>query len=104
MTDRISNFVFTLNNPKESPKDFLDRVKSYENLRFLVFQYEVGKNRNVKHFQGYLELKKHSSFKKLNKELFANLAHLESRKGTQTEAINYCTDKSKNLVIEETFE
>jgi hypothetical protein len=96
--------VFTLNNPKLEPKDFLEKAKFYKDLRFIVFQYEVGKTRNVKHFQGYLELKTHKSFKKLNEELFENLAHLESRRGSQSEAINYCTDKTKQLVTKETFE
>src|SRR5690348_1731600 len=104
MTDRISNFVFTLNNPKLEPKEFLEKAKLAKDLRFIIFQYEIGKEKKIPHFQGYLELTKHKSFKKLNEEIFENLAHLESRKGTQEEAINYCTDKSKELVMPDTFE
>ena len=46
----------------------------------------------------------HRSLKKLNSELFNNLAYLESRKGTQSKAISYVTDKSKSLVTPETFQ
>jgi len=81
-TQRLRNFCFTINNPSVDDEDGLMKLE-YE---YLIIGKE-GKGKTL-HLQGYCELKKQTSFTKIKKLI--PRAHIEARKGTQEQAINYC--------------
>lgn len=83
---KLRHFVFTINNPTQSPTQLWDSVKDLAN--FLIFQKEIGEN-GTPHFQGYCELIRRTRFSKVKAKF--PTAHIEPRKGTQAEAIAYCT-------------
>lgn len=49
------------------------------------------------HYQGYLECYKQTSFKQLNSLLFSNLANIGIRRGSQKEAIDYCSKEKGRI-------
>lgn len=80
---QVRNAVFTINNP--------DKNLELENnacVRGCIWQEERGENGTV-HYQGYIEFTKKMSFKAI-KEVIGERAHVEERKGTREQAINYC--------------
>lgn len=83
------NYVFTWNNFDD---DFKEKIEGW-NSSFAIYQCEVGEE-GTPHVQGYLEfskVKRMSAMKKLHKSI-----HWESRKGTQKQAIDYCSkDESR---------
>lgn len=80
---RLRNFVFTINNPTN--EDF----KALENpiFSYVIYGKETGKQ-GTYHLQGYAELSNQSRFQKI-KQLLPR-AHIERRRGTQSQAIKYC--------------
>lgn len=90
---RSRNYCFTWNNP---PEDWDTKLK-ISGISYFIGQLEMG---SCLHVQGYLELENNqriSWFKNRLPEL-----HLESRRGTQKEAIEYCkkTDTQVSPPIE----
>lgn len=97
---RLRNWCFTLNNytaeEEEKLKGELPQVK------YIVFQRERGHEDNTPHLQGYLELEtsqRISFLKKINPR-----AHWEPRRGTQQQAIDYCTKEDTREQGTEPFE
>ena len=84
MKDRIRNFVFTLNNYTEVDIDQLLCI----NYKYLVFAKEVAPTTGTPHLQGYCELDKRTRFATLIENLPRGI-HVEVRKGTQQQAIDY---------------
>lgn len=78
---RNRNFILTINNP-ESPPEFSDAVQ------YAAYQLEEG-TLGTKHYQLYVEFKERMTIKAVS-ALFPR-AHIEARKGTQKQAIDYCT-------------
>ena len=79
------NWCFTINNPDH----LLDSPTrpSWAGASYVVYQQEKGEDGTV-HYQGYVEFtarKRLTALKKVNPR-----AHWEARKGSQTDAINYC--------------
>lgn len=70
-------------------------------VKFICGQEEIGKE-GTKHFQGYIELNKPMRIGGVKKIPGFERAHLEVRKGTQTQAIDYC-QKKDSTTIEGTF-
>lgn len=82
MSGKVRCFLFTMNNPTEPVKfdgAFMD---------FLVYQKEVGEN-GTPHFQGYVELKAPTRLTTIIKKMPG--CHIEARRGSQKQAIDYCT-------------
>lgn len=79
---RLRNFVFTWNNPPENHEDLL---KEFTEISYIIYQKEEA---GQCHLQGYIELSKQMSFRKVGSK-FA--WHIESRRGTQQQAIEYCS-------------
>lgn len=90
MTPRLRAFVFTWNNP---PEDHHSVIEVIENLAYCVYQKERGES-GTEHLQGYIELSKQVTFRKL-----ANLFpwHIEKRRGSQAQAIDYCQKEDTRL-------
>lgn len=78
---QLRNFVFTLNNPDD---DVIDKLKELEEVKYFVCQLEEV---STKHLQGYVELSKRVSFAKVSKWF---RWHIEPRKGSQQQAVDYC--------------
>jgi len=82
------NFVFTINNPTHGP--------TFEEwMSYLVYQGEMGENGTF-HFQGYCEIDKGQKSLKQLKE-WEPRAHFERRRGTQRQAIDYCTKEDTRI-------
>lgn len=64
-------------------------------IRYFVYQIEVCPKTNKDHIQGYLELKKQFRLTGLKKLLGSKTVHIEARKGTQKQAIDYCSKSGK---------
>lgn len=91
MNATIRNAIITINNPAKAE---VEAVKDL-NYVYLCFQYEKGKKQTL-HIHAYVEFEsKNVTFKKLKKLL--PRARIERRKGSQTEAINYCTKETTRV-------
>nr|QGF19391.1 replication associated protein [Antarctic circular DNA molecule] len=78
------NYCFTWNNPT-SP------IALHEKIGYLIYQEEIGES-GTPHYQGYVEFKSKTRITAIKKlGLPWNVCHLEVRRGTQEEAIAYCT-------------
>lgn len=88
---KFRNWCFTLNNYTNEEALLLLEQKKF---KYIIFGYEIGEN-GTKHLQGYFELNNPCSINGLKK--INNRMHLENRKGTQEQAINYCT-KNNNII------
>ena len=62
----------------------------------MIFQEETGTQLGTSHFQGYTEFKKQSRIGK-NKRILSERCHIERRKGTQKQAIDYCRKTDTRL-------
>lgn len=79
-------FCFTINRPTDDDDKQLSDLCTDANIIYLCYGRE-GKDKTP-HYQGYLELAKPQRFSWLKKRL--TRAHLESRKGSRTQARDYC--------------
>lgn len=69
---------------------FASNDDDFENISYMVFQQEKCPESERLHIQGYCELKKKMSFSAI-KECFKNYTmHIENRRGSQQEAVDYC--------------
>ena len=79
-------WLFTDNNPAQD--DITPILASSPNVRYATWQVERGDN-GTRHLQGYLEWKTTQRLAACKKLL--DRAHWEIRRGSQKEAIQYCT-------------
>ncbi len=77
------NVCFTLNNPTEA------LIFNEEKMDYLIYQEEVSES-GTYHFQGYCEFKNRTRQAAAKLLLGGDGVHLESRHGTQAQAIAYC--------------
>jgi len=84
-------FCFTINNPTNDDDKQLDNLLS--SISYLCYGREQGKD-NTPHYQGYVELNEPQRFSWLKKRL--TRAHLEPRKGSRTQARDYCFKEDKD--------
>lgn len=82
---RLRCCVFTLNNYVDADED---RLRACERTSYLCYGREVAPRTGTKHLQGYMEFKKQVAFLRLRAE-FPGF-HLEPRRGTAQQAIDYC--------------
>jgi len=66
-------------------------------VTYLVFQREAGNETHREHWQGYVEFQNAKSFKSAQKALKIGDAHMEKRKGTPTQAAEYCMKEDTRL-------
>lgn len=84
------NYCFTLfceekNGIRRVPK----WTKLPADIKYMCWQYEICPETKRQHVQGYLELNKPMRYTAVQ-ELLGHKCHLEKRKGTQQQAIEYC--------------
>lgn len=85
---RARNWCFTLNNPDVDGPTFLSSLQQDSGLRFVVFQLESGDS-GTPHFQGYAEFTAARRLPGL--QALIPGAHLEVRRGSRQQAIDYCS-------------
>ena len=93
------DYCFTLNN-YVNPDDTAFISNFATQCTYLVYQYERGEN-GTPHFQGYFRFKSRRSFAAVRRLLTQGgrcRFHLEPRRGTIDQAIQYCTDITKRDV------
>lgn len=89
-TTLARNWLFTLNNPQ----DFKPEVGFGTTYKYLIYQLEKGEEGTL-HYQGYVmwkSPKRLSALKKLSKE-----AHWEPRRGSHTQARDYCSKEDTRV-------
>lgn len=83
---KLRAYVFTLNNPTLTEDGMKETMTTDPSVRYCVYQEERGTN-NVRHYQGYVELKNPQRLSYLKKLLPG--AHWEARRGTRDQAKAY---------------
>lgn len=85
---KMRNLIITINNPALS--DWVTLQVNLENgtIAYAMYQLESGLS-GTNHIQGYLEFSSPKTLKQL-KNMFPT-GHIECRKGTQQQAIAYCS-------------
>jgi len=66
-------------------------------VTYLVYQREAGNETHREHWQGYVEFNNGKSFTSVQKCLKIGKAHVEKRKGTRSEAADYCMKEDTRL-------
>lgn len=92
---KARNWCFTHFGEKEE----LENVK--EHCTYLIFQKERCPTTKKEHFQGYVEFKENLRLGEVKKRFNISSLHLEPRRGTQEQAINYC--KKEDTKVEGPF-
>lgn len=82
---RAKGWMFTVNNPGED-----DRPYMTEEIEYCVYQLERGAEQ-TEHYQGYILFKDRKRMSQVKAVPFLRRAHLEVRRGTNEQAIAYCT-------------
>jgi len=94
MNSRFRNVLFTLNNFNHEDGELDPSL--WPGCTFCVWQIEVGEN-GTEHYQGYLELEGQKSLMQLMQFEGLEGAHFERRKGTQKQAIDYCSKEDTRV-------
>lgn len=63
-------------------------------IKYIIYQREVAPTTGRHHYQGYVEFKKNLTIKQAKSVLNDDTVHLEARKGTQQQAIDYVSKLS----------
>jgi len=94
MSKQLRNFVFTWNNPYgekigtlEAAHDKMVHLRELLPIQYIIYGVEKGE-KGTPHFQGYIELQKRVAFDVVKRAI--NNSHIESRRGSQQQAIEYC--------------
>lgn len=92
MSQQFRNICFTSFNLDE--RLFKDNLKTEEvksKLQYCIYQWEICPDTGREHAQGYAEFKDKVTLKFIKTKVFGdNSIHIETRKGTQEQAIYYC--------------
>lgn len=91
----LRNFCFTLNNPTLSPDELVTKLSDDARVRYAIFQHERGAT-GTPHYQGYVELTKQLRFATAKNIINGN-PHIEKRRGTQKQAIEYCRKEDSRI-------
>lgn len=93
--NRLSRFVFTLNN--YTPAD-VAALKSLTNVKWLIFGKEVGEN-GTPHLQGACVIGKQTAFSTVKKWPGLERAHIEPMHGTPQQSLDYCTKQDPEAYV-----
>jgi hypothetical protein len=99
MSELFRNFVFTLNNYTDLD---IQVLLSYK-CKYMLFAKEIAPTTGTPHLQGYCELAKRTRFNTLLATLPKTI-HIEPRRGTQDQAINYIKEPIDKPVPTELYE
>lgn len=94
---RTRNWMWTLNNPTEEERSYFTGLQTPpRGIQYLIFQEERAPDTGTIHFQGYLETPNTIRMSWL-KNNFNSRAHYDIRRGTQEEAIAYCSKEESRV-------
>ena len=94
--NKFTNFFVTLFNPPEEFEPMKKFNTKYNDIfAYAIWQYEKASSTDNLHIQGYIELKRPLSLS--NIQLIYPTIHIEERKGTQQEAIKYCSKEETRV-------
>jgi len=94
--------MFTLNNPTDAENiafELLVRdplVREAKKVRYIIYQTEQGEAEQTTHLQGYMEFTRQRSFLQVKRTINERM-HIEIRRGTQAQAIAYCTKEDTRV-------
>ncbi len=88
-------WCFTINNPTPKDSECISDLVGQPSFGYCVYQLEKGVEGN-EHFQGYIEFKRRLGMATV-KRLLGGRAHLEVRRGTQSQARDYCMKDDTRL-------
>lgn len=83
---QFRNFCFTLNNYTD---DEVTQIKESDKYQYIIWGKEVGAN-GTPHLQGYCELRRRARTGAISRYPGFRRCHIEARRGTQLQAIEYC--------------
>lgn len=86
-----------LDSEYKSHQEHVGRMLDLGHLIFLSVQVEECPSTHRPHLQGYVELSRMCTLRQVKSILGSESAHLEKRRGTQEEAIQYCTKESSRI-------
>lgn len=86
------NWCFTINNWTEEDLARCKSVGQAENVKYMIVGKERAKSGTM-HLQGYVKFKSPRALAGI-KKLLGDKTHLESQKGTDSQARNYCTKEN----------
>lgn len=98
MTTQVSksrDYCFTINNPTDDDQQRL--TINHDSVQYIIYGIEVGQQ-GTTHFQGFIQFKHPVTFERC-KQITGNNSHIESRKGSVLQAIEYC--KKDGQVVEQ---
>ncbi len=87
-------FVLTANNPLLDPDSFLSQLTTWKNIRYIVFQLEIGEANKTSHYQGYVEFQTLQRVTTLGKR---HHMYFAIRRGSLEQAVDY-VKKSETAV------
>jgi len=74
----------------EAAHDKMVHLRELLPIQYIIYGVEKGE-KGTPHFQGYIELQKRVAFDVVKRAI--NNSHIESRRGSQQQAIEYCKKK-----------
>ncbi len=91
MANQFRNFILTINNPEKEDNEIAEEIKGLPHLKYFIFQREKGEEKGTPHIQLYIEFSQGKRFDQMKR--YFPTAHIESRKGSKTQAREYCSKK-----------
>lgn len=89
------NFCITINNEPMEDDEFFEYCKNLVNVKYFVFQREIGHENQTRHIQMYIEFSQPKKFETI-KSYFPR-AHIEERRGTKKQAREYCMKEDTSV-------
>ncbi len=93
---RHRNYVFTFNNPPEHWQAQSVFENSSGNISYIAGQFEIGDS-GTRHFQGLCTFSNPQGLPGCRRLLDCPTGHFEPRKGTHTQALDYCTKEESRV-------
>lgn len=88
-------YCFTYNNPEQDGPTYARTLANLATVKAFVFQRERG-TEGTEHYQGYIELDRSRPFS-YAKRILGRTVHLEFRRGTPQQAIDYCKKEDTRI-------
>lgn len=90
---RARSWVFTHNNPEETPAQFLILLENFPNVRYAIFQHEQAET-GTPHYQGYIEFTRVIRLGALTRY---KQMHYEVRRGSRAQARDYARKEDSRI-------
>lgn len=101
MANQLRNWVLTINNPSDDEEKTFEYIKGLPHIKYFIFQREKGEETGTEHYQLYIEFQVGKTFDTMKK--YFPTAHIEQRKGTKTQARDYCS-KAETRISDKVYE